>query len=98
MKEYIDKEKLLQEYWKTNLYMLSNHFEKIIQDMPSEDVAPVVHGKWNGYTRSAFHGCDEFGDPIYRDVAIYICPECGRRTVIKENYCPKCGAKMDLED
>ena len=70
----------------------------LIVDMQAEDVAPVVHGKWRGYIGGAFHGCDEFGDPIYRDVAIYICHKCGRRTVIKENYCPKCGAKMDLEE
>lgn len=23
---------------------------------------------------------------------------CNRRTVIKEKYCPACGAKMDLEE
>ena len=39
-------------------------------------------------------GIDDFGDPIYRDTIVYVCPICGRKTVIKENFCPKCGTDM----
>ena len=61
--------------------------------------APVRHGRWEGYTHSRYCGIDEYGDPVYRDGVVYSCsnPKCRRKTVIKENYCPNCGAKMDLE-
>lgn len=71
---------------------------KIMQNFPAADVQEVRHGKWKGYTRSAFHGMDDFGNPIYRDVNIWECSECCRKSVIKENYCPCCGARMDGEE
>ena len=51
-------------------------------------------GKWIGYTHHAYHGTDDMGEPIWRDVIVYHCSECKRRTVIKENDCPNCGAEM----
>lgn len=69
-----------------------------IEGLPIIEAAePVRHGKWRGYTRVAFHGMDN-DNPIYRDTIVWHCSCCGRRTVIRENYCPNCGAKMDLED
>lgn len=59
------------------------------------DARPVVHAKWIGYTTSGFYGCDDLGNPICRDRTFYCCSKCRRKTVIKENYCPRCGAKMD---
>lgn len=60
------------------------------------DYVPMRHGEWEGYTHSRFCGLDEFSEPIYRDGVVYYCsnPRCRRKTVIKENYCPSCGAKM----
>ena len=52
------------------------------------------YGKWKGYTRGRFVGTDDFGDPIYKDTVVYVCSICGRKTVIKENFCPKCGTNM----
>ena len=49
------------------------------------DVAPVVHRRW-----------EEIRDP-YGTIEGWLC-ECGREVKCKENYCPSCGAKMDLED
>lgn len=74
---------------------LAEDFHRI----PAADVAPVVHGRWEGYTHSRYCGKDEYGEPIYRDGIVYYCsnPKCRRKTVIKENYCPACGAKMDKE-
>ena len=51
-------------------------------------------GKWRAFTHSAYHGNDEDGEPIWREVTVYHCNLCNRRTVIKEKYCPNCGAKM----
>ena len=74
---------------------LAEDFHRI----PAADVAPVVHGRWEGYTHSRYCGIDEYGEPIYRDGIVYYCsnPKCRRKTVIKENYCPACGAKMDMK-
>ena len=56
--------------------------------IPAADVAPVVHGRWV----PAFH----VGDCCYR------CSECQflRDAYLLDigNYCPNCGAKMDLEE
>ena len=68
---------------------------KEIQNQLTIEAEPIKHGKWKGYIRSVFHGTDEDGDPIYRDVTVWQCQRCSRKTVIKENYCPNCGAKME---
>lgn len=51
------------------------------------DAVPVVHGRWEWVT-----------DDIYK------CSNCDEKSHVKEvmgqpdyNYCPNCGAKMDLE-
>lgn len=51
-------------------------------------------GHWKSFTHSAYHGIDDDGEPIWREVKVYHCNLCDRRTVIKENYCPNCGARM----
>ena len=66
-----------------------------ICDLPAADVAQVRNGQWEGYSHSRYCGIDDFGDPIYKDGVVYYCSECRRKTVIKERYCPSCGAKMD---
>lgn len=73
----------------------SEDIESMISDIPAADVAPVRHGGWDGYSHSKYYGVDNYGDPIYRDGVVYYCSECRRKTVIKEKYCPNCGAKMD---
>jgi len=51
-------------------------------------------GHWKSYTHSAYHGIDDDGEPIWREIKVYHCNLCNRRTVIKENYCPNCGCRM----
>ena len=57
-----------------------------IEDIPSADVAPVRHGRWDDFKP---------GMPLQRK----ICSECGHITnpwlVQVYNFCPICGAKMD---
>lgn len=66
---------------------------------PAADVEPVRHGRWEEYSTSRYCGFDADGAQVFRDGVVYYCsnPKCRRKTVIKENYCPSCGAKMDLE-
>lgn len=76
---------------------LCNAVERVFKIAPPADVAPVRHEMWEEYSTSRFYGFDKAGDPIYRDVPVYYCssPKCRRKTIIKEKYCPNCGAKMD---
>lgn len=99
MDEYIKREQVLKllesaQAWGWSMNTLYDE----IQALPAEDVAPVVHGRWGGWTTPAFYGMDDFGEPIYRDATFYRCSKCDRKSVIKEKYCPNCGAKMDLEE
>lgn len=64
-----------------------------IEQLPPAPPQPKM-GKWKAFTHSAYHGNDEDGEPIWREVTVYHCDLCNRRTVIKEKYCPNCGAKM----
>ena len=70
-----------------------------IMAVPAADVAEVRRGRWECYTHSHYCGNDKYGDPVFMDGVVYYCsnPKCRRKTVIKENFCPSCGSKMDLE-
>ena len=76
-----------------------NYMLPEVLDATAADVAEVRRGWWEGYSTSCYCGIDKDGNPVYRDGVVYYCsnPKCRRKTVIKENYCPNCGAKMDLE-
>ena len=64
-----------------------------IDEAPTLDVAPVVHGRW-------IIECDDFDCELMR------CSVCGEEFYDGDNdtvdtlpnYCPNCGAKMDMED
>ena len=53
-----------------------------IQNAPNIDAAPVMHGRWVAKTGRAM--CSACAD------------ECWADSVLEYNYCPNCGAKMDL--
>lgn len=64
----------------------------MIADEPAADVVEVVHGKWNieidediGILK---HTCSECGFVKFTDIHVGL----------NWNYCPNCGAKMDLEE
>ena len=79
-------------------FMVNIMTDKCERYINNTDIQPVKHGRWKGYTKSAFYGCDDEGEPIYRDANFNVCSECGRKTVVKEKFCPNCGAKMDGGD
>lgn len=65
---------------------------------PTIDAVPVVRGEWLEFVGSAYHGVDDDGEVKWRDVSIFHCDKCGRKTVVKENFCPSCGADMREEE
>lgn len=107
MSDYISREALIDRLNKnlsacnhgTFSEMCYSDAIETVKHFPAADVEPVRNGRWEGYTHSRYCGIDEYGDPIYRDGTVYYCsnPKCRRKTVVKENFCPSCGAKMDLE-
>ena len=58
---------------------------ELIQNETVKDVAPVVHGKWIEYPIPHYFKCSECKCTIPYVKAV----------LIKYNYCPACGAKMD---
>lgn len=68
-------------------------FAEDIEELPSADVVPVVHGRWE----EVDYFC---GDSLWR------CSACGCEWWFESggpvengtNYCPNCGARMDKED
>ena len=63
----------------------------VLMDQPIVDAAPVVHGRWlTTYTLDTWMGTSKIDG--------FICSECGKDSKVKGNYCPNCGAKMDLEE
>ena len=64
---------------------------KMIESLQAADVAPVRHGRW----------IDAYPDIEPNPMFMYgICSECRFEQSISKylNYCPNCGAKMDLEE
>ncbi len=81
MAEYIDREKA-----KSLLHIeYAYAAEQLLDEIPADDVAPVVHGRW-----VPFHS-EAAGDIQY-------CSACEIGFDAKTDYCPHCGAKMDGGD
>lgn len=57
-----------------------------------EEYEPRPHGEWKEFTVSTYRGTDEWGEPKWGKGKKFICKRCGRRTVIRENFCPNCGS------
>lgn len=77
-----------------------NAVAELLNAQPTVDavqVTPVVHETWEGFTTSAFIGMDENAEPKWATRKFFVHKKCGRRSAIKERYCPSCGAKMDGE-
>ena len=59
-----------------------------VKELRTVDAVEVVHGRW---IEEPFVWIDRM-EAINR-----ICSVCGWKNVLKNNYCPNCGAKMDGE-
>ena len=103
MAEYIEREAISEEirkYYYKNPPNFSygegfdrglDRAQRAILDAPAADVVPVRHGRWIHETIE-----DDWGGTYHS----WSCSECKfsvGRNPTDENFCPKCGAKMDLE-
>lgn len=52
---------------------------------------------WTGWDTSAYTGVDKDGEPKYSRRRFFRCKKCCYGSVIRTNFCPECGRKMDLE-
>ena len=86
MDEYIKKsyavDAVLDVYYDTpDIDLSGEKFEAAIRKIQAADVATVRHGKW-----------------LHRKNGVAYCSECEIDAVEDgTEYCPNCGAKMDLE-
>lgn len=92
MADYIDREKLLKSIPSVkndktiSLFGAVAAMICIVNLVPKEDVAPVVHGTW--LLRYIGHG-HYWECSVCHATPIYV--------TNNTNYCPNCGAKMDEE-
>ena len=92
MAEYVTKEQVIdwyRPYGQTDEHIPFETLVSDLRDMKAADVAMVRHGRWE-HSRT-YYEMDECN-----------CSLCGQlmTTAIDKrmNYCPNCGAKMDLVD
>lgn len=93
MDEYIEREALLEKRWDVPFETEDAHFVQVVDvqdvvDAPAADVAPVRHGSIietieDGRMKRVFSCCRA----DFTEMTCWMTP----------NYCPNCGAKMDLE-
>ena len=96
MTRYIDADKLYQKMLdlqgtKRERYLDIDEVRKIIKKQPTEDVTPIIRGKWydKKTTIKGAHGL-AYGR--------WGCSVCKRKFSQKSNYCPNCGADMRGEE
>ena len=96
MTDYIkrtDAVKIAEKYGLANGSVLGRHtgladcITRDISELPAADVAEVVHGRWIW---------NEEGEIDWEQ--FYRCSNCGDKGYWESNFCPNCGAKMDLEE
>lgn len=102
MAEYIERERLksilrrfITECETDGDNEEANIFRDVIDitdEIQAADVAPVRHAKWIEYPRAHYFKCSECKYTVPHKKAALIS---GYR---QYNYCPHCGAKMDVED
>lgn len=97
MSDYISREAAIVDFERCNHenpVWTPQRVKTLLMRIPAADVEPVRHGQWvrteddwNSLTTYQCTACDEeFCFEIDEDLPL-----------LNYNYCPNCGAKMDLE-
>ena len=95
MAEYINRDDILKAAWDKPTLSLSVYD---IGNIKPVDVAPVRHGYWISLTECANEGvyCSICKKKVWKSDYAWCSKK--SRNKLQSNYCPNCGAKMDLED
>lgn len=96
MAEYIERDFALDVVKRTSGDYAAAFYE--IAHHKAVDVAPVVHSRWEecDYVEPCVHG---FGTNRIKDAGMKClnCVHVFKKDLLwKDNFCPNCGAKMDL--
>lgn len=79
-------------------YMSYEIMDSVDDSIVEEELAPVRHGRWE---EADWIECSTNDLYIRTPRGAHRCSECKRcfkkELLWKDNYCPNCGAKMDLE-
>ena len=90
MSDYISREAAIADFEycnQENSTWTPQRVKTLLMRITSADVVPVRHGRW-GNKKGGF----------FEFAACSLCGEEAPTAGITPNYCPNCGAKMDLED
>ena len=90
MTDYIKRKTALEDFERCNAEnpnWTPQRVKTLLLRQPAADVAEVVHGRWIW---------NEEGEIDWEQ--FYRCSNCGNKEYWESNFCPNCGAKMDLED
>ena len=91
MGEYIKREALVHRLKSPYLFNITQRIFDIISEIPTADVAPVVHARWI------------YVEETLATSSGWCCSACRRPRWLSPDvpevfkYCPNCGAKMDGE-
>ena len=106
MAEYIEREalcKILENWRDAHADVDDEHGCGLLEDVLWEvnaqttvDAVSVVRGWWESVDSSYWRWTPSGGVSVSH--ITYRCGRCGRGTAVKTNYCPNCGAKMDVEE
>lgn len=53
--------------------------------------------EWREFKEEKLVGMDDVGNDKYRHYHYFVCTSCGKKNVIKTNFCPVCGKAMTQE-
>lgn len=104
MAEYIDRAVCLSILRaKANMAVLMDaapYFEKaaqMLEKLSTADVAPVLHGRWDNVPNTYMSVISKDGAYHGNATTCSVCHEVNPNAY-KTNFCPNCGAKMDIKD
>lgn len=102
MAEYVDRESALRAIHGQRgpcrsfaQNQMLDYLRAGILRIPAADVAPVVHGRWDDIPNTYMSVASKDGTYHGNATSCSVCHEVNPNAY-KTNYCPNCGAKMDL--
>ena len=95
----IDADNYKEELWDGHEYLDEDTLltaTNILDSQPTIEAEPVKHGRWISLTECSNEGvyCSKCYKKVYKADYAW----CVNKNKVRSNYCPNCGAKMDLED